>query len=194
MPGSTAVRVPSLGVLVVALATAAVTTACGSGSAPTDTSAPPQAVKPAATVRTVADPRRQAVMEAYAGYLAAETTASQKADFGSTELPRYMGQPLLGQWVSQLYHLHAIGYKQLGSVVSASPWLTSITFSAGRSTGTAIVTDCLDENAMTIVNATTGRQMELPRHNSRYLTKATLHLENGFWRVYEVDADRSKTC
>jgi hypothetical protein len=171
----------------------ATVTACSSGTAPVDDSAAPRPVEPAA-VQVAVDPNRQAVLTAYAGYLDAETTASQRADYGSAELTRFMAQPLLGQWVAQLYHLHAIGYKQLGAVVSAAPELMSLAVTRSDGTGTAIVTDCLDETAISIVKVSNGAPMALPRHNSRYQATATLHLAGGMWRVSEVDADRSRTC
>jgi hypothetical protein len=189
MPTTSAVRVASWNVLAVVLTAA---TGCSTDPAPADVSAPPRIV--AAPVQVAVDPNRDAVMTAYAGYLAAETTASQQADYGSTELTRFMGQPLLGQWVAQLYHLHAIGYMQTGAVVSAAPKLASLTVASRSGTGTAVVTDCLDETAMKIVKVSDGTPMVLPKHNSRYQTTATLRLSAGMWRVYEVDADRSRTC
>jgi hypothetical protein len=190
MPTTSAVRVASWSVLAVLFAAV---TACSSRAAPVDDSAAPRPVEPAA-VAVAVDPDRQAVLTAYAGYLDAETTASQQADYGSVELTRFMAQPLLGQWVAQLYHLHAIGYKQLGAVVSAAPKLTSLTVTTSKGSGTATVTDCLDETAMSIVKVSNGAPMALPKHNSRYQATATLHLADGMWRVSEVDADRSRTC
>ncbi len=189
MSTTSAVRVASWSVLAVVLAAV---TACSSHSAPGDASAPPRIA--AAPVQVAADPNRDAVMTAYAGYLDAETTASQHADFASVELTRFMAQPLLGQWVAQLYHLHAIGYKQIGAVISADPAVQSLAVVTAKGTGIAVITDCLDEVNLKIVKASTGEPMILPKRSSRYQTVATLRLQGGIWRVYEVDADRSRTC
>jgi hypothetical protein len=189
MPTMSAVRVASWSVLAVVLAAV---TGCGSKSAPADASAPPRIV--AAPVQVAADPNRDAVLTAYAGYLDAETTASQHADFASVELTRFVAQPLLGQWVAQLYHLHAIGYKQIGAVISADPTVRSLSVVSAKGSGTAVVTDCLDEVNVKIVKANTGEPMILPKRSSRFQTVATLRLQGGIWRVYEVDADRSRTC
>ena len=118
-------------------------------------------------------------MTAYAGYLDAETTASQHADFASVELTRFMAQPLLGQWVAQLYHLHAIGYKQIGAVISAAPAVQSLAVVTAKGTGIAIVTDCLDEVNLKIVKVCNGDRWSLPKHNSRYQTARPCTLQAG---------------
>ena len=189
MPTSSAVRAASWSVLAVVLVAV---TACSSHSAPADASAPPRIVVP--PVQISVDPNQEAVLAAYAGYLAAETTASQHADFASDEMNRFMAQPLLGEWVAQLYHLHVIGYKQLGAVISADPKVKSLTVVTAKGTGTAVVTDCLDDSNIKIVKVRTGEPMVLPKRSPRFQTVATLSLRDGMWRVYEVDADRSRTC
>ncbi len=189
MPTTPAVRVAIWSALAVVFVTIS---GCGTRAESADASLPPRSV--VAGAKVAINPDRQRVLAAYAGYLDAETSASQHADYASAELTRFMDQPLLGQWVAALYHLHAIGYKQVGSVISAAPRITSLDLAAGSEAGTAVVTDCLDETGMSIVDATTGKPMKLPAHSSRYQTTATLHLRDGIWRVYEVDADRSRTC
>lgn len=168
--------------------------ACSRTAAAHDTSRAP--VQPAAAPTVTIDPVRMAaqaqVMSAYESYIEAETVASQRADYGSRDLAETAGQPVLGQWVAQLYHLHVIGDVQRGTVVSANPQMTILKSSGAN--GTAVVTDCLDDSSISIVNASTGTPMKLPPHNSRYRATTTLYLLDGRWRVCKVKADRSKPC
>jgi len=110
-----------------ALVVAEVLTACGTPHATSDTSQTPATAAPAAA--STLDPRilstRAAVMTAYNGYIAAETNASQTADFASSDLGKYMGDPLLGTWVASIFHIHALGDVQTGAVVS-HPQLVSL--------------------------------------------------------------------
>jgi hypothetical protein len=170
---------------------------CASRSGSADTSRAPVAVRVAAvatpnpsTGPEIVVARAQA-LAAYQGYISAETSASQSADYGSPELSRYTSDPLLGQWIAQLFHLHVIGDVQRGAVVS-HPNLVSLKLS--KTSGTAIVRDCLDQSQIEIVNATTGKAVALPKAKP-YLATATVYLYgNGAWMVSKVDTSEAKPC
>jgi len=130
-------------------------------------------------------------LAAYSNYIAAETQASQTADYGSPLLSKVIADPLLGQWVAQLFHLHVIGDVQRGSVVS-HPVLTSLKLSTAS--GTAIVRDCLDQSGISIVNAQTGAKVALPK-TKPYVAVATLYLySTGAWMVSKVDTTGDQPC
>jgi hypothetical protein len=170
---------------------------CATQITATDTSRAPKAVPAAAVARPSqgTDPvlaaARAKVMAAYAGYINAETNASTTADYGSPELSHYTSDPLLGQWIAQLFHLHVIGDVQRGAVIS-HPQLASLTLS--KTSGTAIVRDCLDQSKISIVNAATGKAVALPKAKP-YLAIATIYLyANGAWMVSKVDTPSGKPC
>ena len=170
---------------------------CASPSTASDTSRAPIAAgevaiaTPSVSVNpTVANARAQ-VMAAYSGYIAAETSASQTADYGSSELSKYAADPLLGQWVAELFHLHVMGDVQRGAVVS-HPVIVSVNMS--KTSGIAVVKDCLDQSAITVVNAQTGTAVALPK-TKPFVATATLTLySTGTWLVSRVDASAGKTC
>jgi hypothetical protein len=172
-----------------------VAAACGSTSTAADTSRAPAASSTAVVASTTIDPRITAaeanVMAAYNGYINAETAASQAADFGSGDLSKYMTDPLLGQWVAQLFHLHAIGDVQRGAVIS-KPALVSLKLS--KTSGTAIVRDCLDQSQISIVNAKSGKPLSMPA-TKPYVAIASLYLySDGRWLVSKVDTTDDKPC
>jgi hypothetical protein len=181
---------------VLLLATIAVS-GCAAAPAAEDTSRAPAAV-PVAAVSTPSagsNPKlanaRAAAMTAYSGYIHAETTASQAADYGSADLSKYTSDPLLGQWVAELFHLHVIGDVQRGTVIS-HPTLVSVKLS--KKSGTAIVRDCLDQSGISLVNAATGKQIPLPT-SKPYVAVATIYLyANGQWMVSTVDTSGNKPC
>jgi hypothetical protein len=175
-----------------ALVAAEVLTACATSHGPSDASRAPTATPAAAST---IDPRILAahldVMTAYNGYIAAETSASQTADFTSSDLPKYMGDPLLGSWVASIFHIHMLGDVQTGAVVS-HPQLVSLQLS--DTSGTATVRDCLDQSGIDIVNAKSGKSAKFNRVN-KVLSTATVTLgPNGRWRVTQVDAKAAVTC
>jgi hypothetical protein len=170
---------------------------CASNPATTDTSKAPANVRvvavavPSASGSPKLATARAQAMAAYAGYIHAETTASTTADYGSPELTKYTSDPLLGQWITELFHLHAAGDVQRGSVIS-HPILVSVKLSA--KSGTAIVRDCLDQSRISIVNATTGKVIPLPK-SKPYVAIATMYLySNGRWMVSKVDTTSGASC
>jgi len=132
-----------------------------------------------------------AVLAAYGGYIRAETLASQSADYGSPDLSKYMGDPLLGQWIAQLFHLHVVGDVQKGAVIS-HPKLQSL--SVTKKSGKAVVRDCLDQSGISLVKAATGEAVPMPVVKP-YVAVATLYrYPNGAWRVSSVDTPDGATC
>jgi hypothetical protein len=170
---------------------------CASPPARADTSRAPGAVNAVAvatpspsTASTLAAAQAQA-MAAYSGYIEAETSASQTADYGSPSLSKYASDPVLGQWIAELFHLHVIGDVQRGAVIS-HPKLMSLKLS--KTSGTAIVRDCLDQSRISIVNASTGISVALPK-SKPYMAVATVYLyANGAWMVSKVDTSGNKPC
>jgi hypothetical protein len=172
-------------------------TGCASDRTATDASKAPAKVSVVAAVApdpsgkpTLATARAQA-MAAYRGYIKAETDASTTANYGSADLTKYTSDPLLGQWISELFHLHVIGDVQRGAVIS-NPTLVSLKLSA--ESGTAIVRDCLDQSRISIVNASSGKAVPLPK-SKPYIAIATMYLySNGRWMVSKVDTSTGAPC
>ncbi len=185
------------GLVAVILAAATVIGGCASRVSPVDDSRAPAVLQVAAPATTAGGvdaklaTAKANAMAAYANYIAAETQASQTADYGSALLSKFTSDPLLGQWVAQLFHLHVIGDVQRGSVIS-HPVLTSLKLSTVS--GTAVVRDCLDQSAISIVNAQTGAKVPLPK-TKPYVAVATLYLySNGSWMVSKVDTTGDQPC
>jgi hypothetical protein len=185
------------GLLAAVLMAPVVLAGCASKAAPQDTSRAPIAAAVAAPQASPsgADGKvalaKANAMAAYAGYIVAETEAAQTADYGSPQLSKFTSDPLLGQWIAQLFHLHVIGDVQRGSVLS-HPILVSLKLSA--QSGTATVRDCLDQSAISIVNAQTGAAVPLPKPKP-YVAIATLYLySTGVWMVSKVDTTGSQPC
>lgn len=179
------------------LATAAVVGGCASRVLPVDESRVPAAIPVVAPATSAggADAKltlaKMNAMAAYSGYINAETQASQTADYGSALLSKFTSDPLLGQWVAQLFHLHVIGDVQRGAVIS-HPILTSLKLS--KTSGTATVRDCLDQSGISIVNAQTGAKVSLPKAKP-YVATATLYLySTGAWMVSKVDTTGDQSC
>jgi hypothetical protein len=183
--------------LVAVLVAPVVISGCASKASEADTSRAPLTVQVAAPATSAGgDDIKSAIakvnaMAAYSGYIVAETAAAQTADFGSPQLSKFTSDPLLGQWIAQLFHLHVIGDVQRGSVVS-HPVLVSLKLSA--QSGTATVRDCLDQSGISIVNAQTGADVPLPK-TKPYVALATLYLySTGAWMVSKVDTTGSQPC
>lgn len=178
-----------------ALVVAVVLTACGTTTSRADTSRVPLAAQTSIAASATIDPRivaaGAAVMAAYNGYISAETVASQSANYSSPDLAKYMGDPLLGTWVSQLFHLSAMGDIQHGTVIS-HPSLVSLKLS--ETSGTAIVRDCLDQSGITIVNAKSGKAVPIPA-SKPFIATATVYLyPGGRWLVTKVDTKEDGSC
>jgi hypothetical protein len=170
---------------------------CASPSATEDSSRAPDAVAvvastaPSPSVDPAIAAARTSAMVAYTGYINAETAASASADYGSPALSKYASDPVLGQWIAELFHLHVIGDVQRGSVIS-HPRLLSLKLST--KSGTALVRDCLDQSHISIVNATTGKEIPLPKAKP-YVAIATMYLySNGAWMVSKVDTSSGEPC
>jgi hypothetical protein len=130
-------------------------------------------------------------MAVYNGYIGAETAASQTANYSSGDLAKYMSDPLLGTWISNLFNLHSMGDIQRGAVVN-NPVLVSLKLSGN--TGTAIVRDCLDQRGITIVNKKTGKAVPIPAGKPFIATATVLLYPDGRWLVSKVDTKEDGSC
>ncbi len=178
-----------------ALVAAIVLSACGTRAPGADTSRLPGAVTVAGSPSSTIDPRilaaDTAVMVAYNGYINAETAASQTANYSSGDLAKYMSDPLLGTWISNLFNLHSMGDIQRGAVVT-NPVMVSLKLA--KSSGTAIVRDCLDQSGIKIVNKKTGKIVPIPTGKPFVTTATVLLYPDGRWLVSKVDAKEDGSC
>lgn len=189
---STMMRMPPA---VTLLFSALLAAGCSTSAHTVDKSHPPE---PAASgVATVAvDAKiaaaRDAVMRTYVGYLNAETSAAQTADYASPELSLYTADPLLGQLIAAIDHLHRIGAVQIGAAAS-NPTITSLKLTDKM--GTATVRDCIDESSISIVYQKTNKVIPLPDTNKRYVAITTAYLyPNGQWLFSKAVAHRDEPC
>lgn len=135
---------------------------------------------------------RDAVMRVYVGYMNAETAAAQAADYASPELPLYVADPLLGQLIAAIDHLHRMGAVQKGAVVSR-PTIDSVKLTSRI--GVATIRDCVDESSLRIVYQKTNKAIPLPKANKRYVAITTAYLyPDGRWLVSNAVAHRDQPC
>lgn len=139
----------------------------------------------APTVDAVEEEARQAVLAAYNGYLEAYVKASATADYRTKELATYVGEPLLGQLLNNLFNMSRSGVHNEGRP-SWSPTVTELRLDAGE----AVIQDCFDSTNWNAV----GGKAQPTAQAKRYPVVVKAKRVSGKWYVYESTAQRSSTC
>jgi hypothetical protein len=138
-----------------------------------------------------------AVLVAYQGYLTYSTLAAQTGDFDSQRLKTYAIDPLLGQWVVNVYDMYQRGVVQRGAVVHHGTKVTDVKLSTrdGVPIGTATIVDCLDNSGVSIIDAIT-RAVVVPATPNRFLRSvATAQMyPDRHWVISQVDAKAVTKC
>jgi hypothetical protein len=180
---------------VVAVAAIAALAACQPGKAPAAAGPPvasPSASASASPSPTV-DPAVVKAVAAYSGYVAEYAHAANSADYGDTNLAKYIGGALLSLSQHNLRVLSEHGAIELGTP-TATVQTTSAKLTATPPTVT--ITACLDYSTYQLVYKSNHKPVPGGAlANKRYTTTATVQLfSNGQWLVSADEPHRSTSC
>jgi hypothetical protein len=128
---------------------------------------------------------RREILATYNGYLEAYIKASATADYRTKELATYVGEPLLGQLLNNLFNMSRSGVRNEGRP-TWNPTVTELRLDSGE----AVIQDCFDS---TNWNAVGGKAQPTPQAK-KYPVVVKAKRVNDKWYVYESTAQRSSTC
>ncbi|MBX7268933.1 hypothetical protein KIF24_24805 [Micromonospora sp. Llam7] len=154
-------------------------------SEPDATSTSSAAATAAPTPDAVEEQARHEVLAAYNGYLEAYITASATANYRTKELATYVGEPLLGQLLNNLYNMSRSGVRNEGRP-TWSPTVTELRLDANE----AVIQDCFDSTNWNAV----GGKAQPTAQAKKYPVVLKAKRVNDKWYVYESTAQRSSTC
>lgn len=137
------------------------------------------------TPDVVEEGARHDVLAAYNGYLEAYVKASATADYRTKELATYVGEPLLGQLLNNLFNMSRSGVHNEGRP-TWNPTVTELRLDANQ----AVIQDCFDS---TNWNTVGGKAQPTPQAK-KYPVVVKAKRVNDKWYVYESTAQRSSTC
>jgi type II secretory pathway pseudopilin PulG len=138
-----------------------------------------------ATANAVEEQARQEVLAAYNGYLEAYVKASATADYNTQELAKFVGEPLLGQLLNNLFNMSRSGVHNDGRP-TWSPTVTELRLDSNE----AVVQDCFDSTNWNAV----GGKVQPTTQAKKYPVVVKVKRVNGKWYVYESAAQRGSTC
>ncbi|MFK3984471.1 hypothetical protein ACI2K4_29370 [Micromonospora sp. NPDC050397] len=128
---------------------------------------------------------RNEVLAAYNGYLETYIKASAQADYRTNELATYVGEPLLGQLLNNLYNMSRSGVHNEGRP-TWSPTVTELRLDANE----AVIQDCFDSTNWNAV----GGKTQPTAQAKKYPVVLRAKRVNDKWYVHESTAQRSSTC
>ncbi|GGM51812.1 hypothetical protein ACFFX1_08385 [Dactylosporangium sucinum] len=131
------------------------------------------------------DEARRQILAVYNGYLATYIKASATADYRTTELAAYVGEPLLGQLLNSMYIMSIDGVHNDGRP-TWTPAVTELQLSDGQ----AVIEDCFDGTNWHAV----GGKTPPPAQPKRYPVVVKAKRVNAKWYVYESTAYRGDPC
>jgi len=150
-----------------------------------------------ATLGPSASAVQPAILDAYQGYLKYSTLSAQTGDFDSPKLRNYAIDPLLGQWVINVYDMYQRGVVQRGAVAHHGTKVIDVKLSTSRGVpiGTATILDCLDNSGVSVIDAT-SRAVVVPASPGRFLasTAYAQMYPDKHWVISQVDAKTVKSC
>ncbi|MFY1633677.1 hypothetical protein ACN27F_10390 [Solwaraspora sp. WMMB335] len=170
-------------VLGIALGVLAGCTQAEPGAGPADSASPSATASP--TPPSEEDQARREILDTYNGYLEAYIRASATADYRTEELATYVGEPLLGQLLNNLFNMSRSGVRNEGRPVW-SPTVTEVRLAADE----AVIQDCFDSTNWNAV----GGKAQPTAQAKRYPVVAKVRRVDDNWYVYESTADRGSTC
>ena len=137
------------------------------------------------TIGAAEDEARRDILAVYTGYLEAYIKASATADYRTKELATYVGEPLLGQLLNNLYNMSRSGVRNEGRP-TWTPTVTELHLDRGE----AVIQDCFDSTNWNAV----GGKAQPTTQAKRYPVVVQAKRVDGKWYVYESTAQRSSTC
>lgn len=140
---------------------------------------------PSATDNAAADQARQKILATYNGYLEAYIKASATADYRTEELAKFVGEPLLGQLLNNLFNMSRSGVRNEGRP-TWSPAVTELRLDSKQ----AVIQDCFDSTNWNAV----GGKAKPTAQAKKYPVVVKAKSVNDTWYVYESTARRSSTC
>ncbi|MFC0507448.1 hypothetical protein [Micromonospora costi] len=172
-------------------ATAASTTACGSGGEAAVRPPAPPAGDVAAHRDGDEQAARKAALDAYSGYLAASRTASRRSDPHAPELSRFLADPLLTRVRVAIRETKEHGAMRIGTLTS-DPTVTAVSLDSVPAT--VEIQDCLDATGYRLVYVK-DRRVVPGSAGKRYLATATAtRYPDGRWLINSGAAHRDQPC
>ncbi|MER6117948.1 hypothetical protein [Streptomyces sp. NPDC001743] len=183
----TRIRTAGLAVAMVT-ATASVLTACSEGTPakPAATSSPSQS--------PTADPQaeaKKAVEQSYRSYWDAQAKAFEKVDVRDTGLEKYSFDQAYSKVLADVANMKIKGSAMRGAP-QIKPDVTAV--SLDESPKKATITDCVDVSKWTLVDAKTGKELELPKNRlTRFVVSASARTVGDEWKIVELTR-QDRTC
>lgn len=196
--GFTAVRIRKHATALLIAGGLVALTACGSGGesdgsakspAPTSSAPGPE------TSSASADPQAQAkeaVLQAYEDFWAAQVKAYGQADIKGTDLKKYATKEALGRAMGDVLVMKNAGTATKGAPTHKAR-VTSLTLTG--SVPKASLSDCLDISGWKTVKTKTGAVQPFPSNQPlRYVTTAKAEKWGQQWMITELTPDGNRTC
>ncbi|PZF99560.1 hypothetical protein [Micromonospora endophytica] len=175
----------------VAVAAVGTTTACG-GPQEVATGDGKERSRPVDAAQ-VADEQaaEQAALKAYAGYLAASRTASQRSDPHHPDLTRFLADPLLTRVRFNLQQAREHGAVSVGTLRS-DPTVISVALDA--TPPTVEIQDCVDATGYRLVYLDGGKGVPGTRGTRHLATATATRHPDGRWRISAGAAYQDQPC
>ncbi|MFD4610003.1 hypothetical protein ACFWOT_18255 [Streptomyces sp. NPDC058440] len=180
---TTTMRIRDVGLAVAATAAAvSLLAACSNGKAeerPTASTSPSQSASADLQGET-----KKAVEQTYRSYWDAQTKAFEKVDVRDTGLEKYSFDQAYSKVLADVANMKIKGSAMRGSP-QIKPEVTAV--SLDESPKRATITDCVDVSKWTLVEAKTGKELELPKDRlTRFVVSASARTVGDEWKVVEL--------
>ncbi|MER5549952.1 hypothetical protein ABT072_48100 [Streptomyces sp. NPDC002589] len=145
------------------------------------------AASPTPTVSQSADPQAEAkktVEQTYRNYWNAQTKAFEKVDVRGTGLEKYSFDQAYSKVLADVANMKIKGSAMRGAP-QIKPDVTAV--SLDESPKKATITDCVDVSKWTLVDAKTGKALELPKSRlTRFVVSASARTVGDAWKIVEL--------
>ncbi|MFI6688402.1 hypothetical protein [Streptomyces sp. NPDC050485] len=134
-----------------------------------------------------ADPQaeaKKAVEQTYRSYWDAQAKAFEKVDARGTGLEKYSFDQAYTKVLADVANMKIKGSAMRGAP-QIKPQVTAV--SLDETPKKATITDCVDVSKWTLVDAKTGKELELPKGRlTRFVVSATARTVGDEWKVVEL--------
>ncbi|GEA89057.1 hypothetical protein [Cellulomonas cellasea] len=190
-------RTARVSLALVCLLSASALASCSPGDAEADPSPTPTSVKPSsptATPTPTTDPEvaaaQAAILDAYRGFWAAQTTAlGDPVAEPPAELAVHAVDKAFAGVGEALFE-----YRRQGIVMVGAPTLDPVVDTVDRATSTAHVTDCVDSSDWTPIFRDTGESAAAENQSPRLVVEAWAIVYDGRWVIRETLIHRDRPC
>ncbi|WP_435057665.1 hypothetical protein [Streptomyces sp. bgisy060] len=153
-----------------------------------------ETASPSPTVSKSADPQAEAkaaVEQTYRSYWDAQAKAFEKVDVRDTGLEKYSFDQAYSKVLADVANMKIKGSAMRGAP-QIKPEVTAV--SLEESPKKASITDCVDVSKWTLVDAKTGKELELPKNRlTRFVVSASARTVGDEWKIVELTR-QDRTC